>query len=211
LGDDRLKRLKKYMWTTLIGGLGVVLPLFIIAWVFYWLYSLLLDIVDPISEPLGEKFGLSIPLAGIITVIIILATCFALGLVLRSEIGYLFHSKLEGKILKKIPGYTVTKEVILHFSGEEEVPFSAVALCKPFGDDSVMMTGFITDRHPVNGYVTVFVPTGPNPTSGNIYHLPKDKVVEISAPVERGIKSVVGCGAGTKPLMKEYCSSVKGS
>ncbi|MFW3145207.1 MAG: DUF502 domain-containing protein [Thermoplasmatota archaeon] len=206
-----MNRFKKFLWTTLIGGLGVILPLAIIAWVFYWIYSLILDLVSPISEPLGHYIGVSISLAGILTVIIILTASFLLGMALKTELGYLFHSRLEGKFLKKIPGYTVTKEVILHFSGEEEVPFSAVAMCSPFGDGNVLMTGFITDRHAVNGYVTVFVPTGPNPTSGNIYHLPVDKVVEIEASVERGIKSVVGCGAGTKPLMQDYHAKLHGS
>ncbi|MEA3559961.1 MAG: DUF502 domain-containing protein [Candidatus Thermoplasmatota archaeon] len=203
-----MKRLQKFLWTTLIGGLGVLLPLILMAWVFYWLFGVILGIVRPISDPLGTAAGLDLVVAGIIAVTTIILLCFVFGLVIRTKLGNFFHRKVENNFLKKIPGYIVMKEVILHFSGEEEVPFSKVVLCKPF-NDHIMMTGFITDRHPVNGYITVFIPTGPNPTSGNIYHIPEKKVVELNVSVEKGIKSVVGCGTGSKPLMLEYCKKIE--
>lgn len=203
-----MNRFKKFLWTTLIGGVGVLLPLIIMAWVFYWLYGVILSLVKPVSDPLGDVVGLNHAIAGLITLGIMVMVCFLFGLFIRTRIGNFFHKSIEDNFLKKIPGYTVTKEVILHFSGEEEVPFSSVVLCRPF-NDYMMMTGFVTDRHPVNGYVTVFIPTGPNPTSGNIYHIPHDKVVEIESSVERGIKSVVGCGAGTRPLMNDYCKKTE--
>ena len=60
------------------------------------------------------------------------------------------------------------------------------------------MTGFITDDQ--GEIVTVFVPTGPNPTSGNIYHLSKDRVMKTGATVDNGMKSIISCGAGSAEL-----------
>ena len=51
------------------------------------------------------------------------------------------------------------------------------------------MTGFITDDQ--GEIITVFVPTGPNPTSGNIYHLAKDRVLKTGAPVDNGMKTII--------------------
>ena len=192
---------KKFLWTTLIGGVGVLLPLVLIGWVFYWLYTVIIGIVQPVSDPLADVSGVIRPLMDVIVVASIISICFLLGLLIRTRIGNFFHFHIEKNFLKKIPGYSVTKEIILHFSGEEETPFSAVVLVKPFGNDT-LMTGFVTDRNPKAPYTTVFVPTGPNPTSGNIYHVRNENVFDVDVKVEIGMKTVIGCGAGSKPLLK---------
>ena len=195
-------KFKKLLWTTLIGGVGVILPLVIIGWVFYWLYTVIIGLVEPISEPISESLCVFRPLIDLAVISIILVGCFLLGFAIRTRIGNYFHMHIEKNFLKKIPGYMVTKEVIMHFSGEEETPFSAVVLVNPFGNDT-MMTGFVTDRNPASPFTTVFVPTGPNPTSGNIYHVRNENVKDIDVKVELGIKTVIGCGAGSKVLLKE--------
>ncbi|MGA1793070.1 MAG: DUF502 domain-containing protein [Thermoplasmatota archaeon] len=195
--------LKRFLWTTMIGGLGVVLPLIILGWVFYWLYNIIIGLVEPVSGPIADLLGVFRPLIDLAVIATIVVGCFLLGFFIRTRVGNFFHKHVENNFLKKIPGYMVTKEVIMHFSGEEETPFSAVVLVKPFGNDT-MMTGFVTDRNPSGPYTTVFVPTGPNPTSGNIYHVRNEDVVDIDIKVELGIKTVIGCGAGSKPLLKGF-------
>ena len=107
---------------------------------------------------------------------------------------------MEREILKRIPGYRILREIVEVFTGGKELPFSSVVLVKPFDNDTYM-TGFITQRH-LGDYVTVFVPTGPNPTSGNIYHLLEKDVIELNEKVEQGIKSVIGCGTGSRSLIE---------
>jgi uncharacterized membrane protein len=65
-------------------------------------------------------------------------------------------------------------------------------------NSGALMTGFITDDQ--GEVLTVFVPTGPNPTSGNIYHLQKDRVQKTGASVDSGMKSIISCGAGSAEL-----------
>ena len=62
-------------------------------------------------------------------------------------------------------------------------------------NSGALMTGFITDDQ--GDILSVFVPTGPNPTSGNIYHLQKDRVTRTSATVDVGMKTIISCGAGS--------------
>ena len=68
--------------------------------------------------------------------------------------------------------------------------------------NETMVTAFVTDRHN-NGTVSVFVPTGPNPTSGFIYHLPEKYVHPVDVPVEDAMRSVISCGAGSDMLVKQ--------
>ena len=62
-------------------------------------------------------------------------------------------------------------------------------------NSGALMTGFITDDQ--GDIISVFVPTGPNPTSGNIYHLQKERVTRTTAAVDVGMKTIISCGAGS--------------
>lgn len=197
-----MEHIGRWIRTTMVVGIASILPLILLAWVLFWLYNFILDQVQPIAELISIGIHIDIILASLLTVVSILLICFLLGLFVRTRAGSFFHNQIEKRLLKKIPGYTVTKEVVLSFSGEQETPFSAAVLCRPFGGDT-WMTGFITDRTRMKGVITVFVPTGPNPTSGNIYHLPERDVKEMKGKVEQGIKTVIGCGTGSNKLICE--------
>ncbi|HJX71795.1 MAG TPA: hypothetical protein VJ346_07580 [Bacteroidales bacterium] len=61
-----------------------------------------------------------------------------------------------------------------------------------------MKNGFITDKQ--ENYYTVFAHTAPNPTSGNIYHIRKDKLIHTSTKIEDGMKTIIGCGSGSSEI-----------
>ena len=64
----------------------------------------------------------------------------------------------------------------------------------------------MTDRHE-DGSFTVFVPTGPNPTSGNIFHMPASYVSLVDHPVESTMRSIISCGAGSAELVAKVKAS----
>ncbi len=105
-----------------------------------------------------------------------------------------FLNKAEDRYMMKIPGYKMAKETVQQFFGKNRSFFREVVLVDIF-NTGTLMTGFITDDQ--GEMVTVFVPTGPNPTSGNIYHLEKDRVLKTTATVDSGMKSIISCGAGS--------------
>jgi uncharacterized membrane protein len=77
-----------------------------------------------------------------------------------------------------------------------------VALVQLFGNET-LASAFITDRHP-DGSCTVFVPTGPNPTSGNIFHLKAEYVHPVNVRIEDAMRSIISCGAGSQKLINAY-------
>ena len=99
--------------------------------------------------------------------------------------------------MKKIPGYKLAKETVQQFFGKNRSFFKEVVLVDIF-NSGVLMTGFITDDQ--GEIITVFVPTGPNPTSGNIYHLPADRVSKTGASVDNGMKTIISCGSGSSEV-----------
>ena len=107
--------------------------------------------------------------------------------------------------VRKVPDLLV-KETVVQFLGTENRPFSSVALVEVFGNET-LMTAFVTDRHKDGSY-TVFVPTGPNPMSGNIYHLEREFVHPVEVPVEVAMRSIISCGAGSARIIEAYDKEV---
>jgi len=198
----------RFFKTTLIGGFVVVLPLSILIFIFKWLFGIVSSIIHPItSRIVGENTELMF--AGDLLVIsTIILLCFFIGLFVKTKIGRWLFTFLENTLLFKLPGYGMVKETISQlFNTNEKSPFASVALCRIFGNET-MVTAFITDKHD-NGSYTVFVPTGPNPTSGNIYHLKPEYVHEIEASTEETMRSIISCGAGSKALLNKLLETQK--
>jgi len=193
------KRIQKFLWTTLIGGMVALAPLTLIVLLFRWAINVigrsltpLVDriIQDPDPDPLF-KFALYV-----ITFVAILLFFFIIGIVVRTRM-VVFLNKAEDRYLIKIPGYKMAKETVQQFFGKSKSFFSEVVLVDIF-NSGVLMTGFITDDQ--GEIITVFVPTGPNPTSGNIYHLQKNRVLKTKASIDNGMKSIISCGAGSAEI-----------
>ena len=194
-----LKRIRKFLRTTLIGGVVALAPLTLIILLFRWVINLigrgltpLVDTIlqDPNPDPY-LKFAIYL-----LSFAAILFFFFLIGLIIRSR-WFRFMNKAEDRYLLKIPGYKIAKETVQQFFGKHKSFFKEVVLVDIF-NTGVLMTGFITDDQ--GEVISVFVPTGPNPTSGNIYHMPKERVLKTSATVEVGMKTIISCGAGSSEV-----------
>ena len=190
--------MKRIIINILLGGFTVVLPLGLLAIIFKWLMEVVVDAIHPVTSVV-MKWGLPQGTSEFLAVMIILASCFAIGLFQRTRLGKYSIDFFENTLLKRIPGYKIIKEVVSQFIGQEDsMPFKKVGLAQLFSSET-KVTVFIVDEHSY-GY-TVFMPTGPNPTSGNIYHLKKDKVQILEhSSVEDTMKSILACGSGSKLL-----------
>jgi uncharacterized membrane protein len=118
-------------------------------------------------------------------------------LFIRTRIGIWVRNYLENSYLIKIPGYKTARDIVGQFFGNKRTFFSHVVLVDVYSNET-LMTGFVTDE--CGDYVTVFVPTAPNPTSGFIFHVPRSKVFKSNVPVEVAIKSIISCGSGSAPV-----------
>lgn len=195
------KRLRKFLRTTLIGGMVALAPLTLIILLFRWVINLIGRNLTPLVEALLQdpdpnpyfKFALYV-----ITFSAILLFFFIIGLVVRTRLKVTLNMA-EELYLQKIPGYKLAKETVQQFFGKNRSFFKEVVLVDIF-NTGVLMTGFITDDQ--GEIITVFVPTGPNPTSGNIYHFPKKQVLKTGASVDSGMKSIISCGAGSSEIFQ---------
>ena len=200
-----MDKLKEFLKTSLLGGVVVILPVAILVSVTVWVFNLISGWISPLTRLLTKDLQIYEFIAESFAIVVILAACFSVGVLVRTRLGDVLYRLLETRILKLAPGYSMIKETVLHlFGNHKESPFSSVALAQIFCN-STMATCFITDTH-ADGSFTVFVPTGPNPTSGLIYHLEGKYVHPVDVPVQDAMRSVISCGAGSGNLLDDYAA-----
>jgi len=198
--------IKSFVKMSLLGGSIVLLPIGLLLAAFGWVFGLIELLIQPLTKLVTGESDLSQLTvieklsADAIVLGLIIAACFLIGIIIKTQVGQFIHEQLEGRILNVAPGYNLIKETVLQFLGNRPSPFSSVALVRIFGNET-MVTAFVTERHE-NGSYTVFVPTGPNPTSGNIYHMKPEFVNLIDQSVEDVMRSIISCGAGSDAILK---------
>lgn len=192
-----LRRMRKFFFTTILGGLAAILPLAILIIVFRWIIGVIEKYLAPLVRLVNTNSSIQEFLIYLLAIVAILTAFFLAGLVIQTRLGRFFKKVFEQKYLMKIPGYKVARETVMQFFGKNRSFFSEVVLVDIF-NSGTLMTGFITDNQ--GEYITVFVPTGPNPTSGNIYHVKSDKILRTNIPVDTGMKTIISCGAGSTEI-----------
>lgn len=193
------KRIRNFFRTTFIGGLVALLPITLVVLLFRWIIGLVEKYLGPLVglvETDSDLYRFGLYLLALIGIFMLF---FVIGLIIKTSWGNFIRNGLEKRYLSKIPGYKLARETVMQFFGKNRSFFSEVVLVDLF-NSGTLMTGFITDDH--GEWITVFVPTGPNPTSGNIYHVPAEKVTKTAAQVDEGMKSIISCGAGSAEVFK---------
>lgn len=197
-----MQRWQSFIGLTLLGGLGVVLPIAIFILVLNWLFGLAAKVASPLSSGLVYWGSLGSTTADIISVLAILGACFAIGLLVKTQLGALLHKKIDTSLARLAPGYKTIREVVsqvLGGDGKSSILQGEVCRAWILGRSfPTSVTGIITAKHTDGGY-TVYVPTAPLPSSGLVYHLPSD-CVEIlpNIGVEDALRTVIACGAGSQ-------------
>jgi uncharacterized membrane protein len=199
-----LDSIKAFVKTTLLGGTLIVLPVVILISVFGWLYEFMSDKVKPLTYLLSETVQRQEVLASVLALIIILLTFFIVGLIVKTRFGRYSFEYIEQKFLFRLPLYKIIKDTTLQLLGSNKTLFKSVALVKLFGSDT-RMTAFITEEHD-DGSFTVFIPSGPAPTAGFIYHVSKENVQKINYPTDKAMKTIFSLGAGSKELLESVDS-----
>lgn len=203
-----MDRLKSFLKTSVLGGVVVILPVAILVSVSLWVFRLVTGMIEPLTRLLIKDAQVNELAADFVVIVLIVAACFSVGVLVRTRLGAFLYRVIENRILRLAPGYSMIKETVLQiFGSKKDSPFSSVALAQVFGNET-LVTAFITDKHEDGSY-TLFVPTGPNPTSGLIYHLEGRFVHPVRIPVQDAMRSIISCGAGSAKLMREFTAARK--
>lgn len=198
--------MKAVIRTSLVGGLVVILPIAILVFVFRWIFKLITDAIQPLTDKAVGIYHIPEIIGDLIVVSIILLCCFLVGFIVKTSFGKYMHQLFDEHLQRIAPGYRMIKEVVIQiFGNKESSPFSngLVARVRIFGPDCpTEVTALVTDKSK-NGIYTIFMPTGPNPTSGNIYHVEASQVTLCpDVRLDSAMRTVIACGAGTSSIFE---------
>lgn len=186
----------------LFAGLLVLLPLAITAWFLEWVVSTLdqtLHILPADWHP-DKLLGFHIPGLG---VLLALAIVLGIGAIASNFLG----RKIVGwwdHLLQRIPivrsVYSSVKKVSDTLFSENSHAFRK-ALLVQWPRQGVWTIGFLTGapggdvvNHLDGEYISVYVPTTPNPTSGYFIMFKKSECVELAMTVDEALTYVISMG-----------------
>jgi len=193
-----MKRLLRFLRTTLVGGLLFLVPIVVLVIVLGKALVLAHKFVDPLAEhlPVRSIIGLQTPmlLAGGVIVLF----CFLAGFFARTVLAQRIVSGLESAVLSNVPGYEFLKRMGESMLGIERDGAYPVVLAR-FDDASQI--GFRVEVLE-NGFVVVFVPGAPNANAGDVYLMTPDRVSPIDVPPARMLKCLKRLGMGSDTLLR---------
>ena len=190
-----MKSLRNFFSNIFIGGLIVLLPVIIIINIAKWLFDIFQQNAKPLTSYLASTYSIDEPKALLFSLIVVFILFSFIGMVVRTRFGGSLFRFFERKTFYQIPGYSMIKDITSQITGKQKGLFRKVVLVK-VGNTGVAATGFIVD-YLNETYSTVFIPCGPNPTTGFILHLENENITELDISVETAMKSVISCGAGS--------------
>lgn len=193
--------MKKYFIT----GLLVLVPLFITIWVL----SMLIQTMDQSLLLLPEAwqpkklFGFNVPgLGALLTLLIIFVT----GLIATNIFGQQLIVWWE-LLLSRVP---VVKSIYSSVKQVSDTLFSNTgnafrkAVLVQYPRDGSWTIAFITGvpggdvkEHLFGDYISIYVPTTPNPTSGFFLMMPREDVIDLDMSVDEAMKYIISMGTVT--------------
>src|SRR5882757_7652440 len=94
-----------YIRTTLIGGVLVVLPLFVFANLLLWLGTWIAGKTAPVAELIATNLQQPVWVGQALTIATILLACFVLGAIVSTRFGNRAFNWLERNTVQRVPGY----------------------------------------------------------------------------------------------------------
>jgi uncharacterized membrane protein len=200
-----MKSIRKW----LLAGLLVIVPLGITIWVLEWIVSSLDKTLlilpaswhpDKVLQTIFPGMNLHIPGFGVILAFVIL-------LVVGAVASNFFGKKLVGwgdSLLNRIPVvrsiYSSVKQVSDTLFSDGGNAFRKAVLVQ-WPREGVWTIAFVTGspggdvvNHLQGDYVSVYVPTTPNPTGGYFVMLKKTDCIELNMSVDEALKYIVSMG-----------------
>jgi len=189
-----MKSLAELTKTTLIGGLLVVLPIYLTILLLARMLGAALALLAPVTAviPAGARFR------QVVAILIVLAICLVVGLVVRTSVGTRAKDAFERSVLEKIPGYTVVRGFARRVSGDESEAAFRPALVEL---EDALSPAFIIEELE-DGRYTVLVPSVPTPAAGALFILPRERVHPVDVPFTQAVRVISKWGVGAGALAR---------
>ena len=192
-----MRSLYRFLKTTLVGGVVVLVPVAVCAYIIAAVVKAVLRGLSPIAALLPAQSPVGIGLGTLIALALVVAMCFLFGLLVRTAGGRALGGWVENRLFNLLPGYELIKKVTQQFAGTGEETLGTPVAVR-LGDSQQI--GFLVEEL-TPGQVTVFIPAAPALTFGTVHIVPAERVERLSAKLTQVIDCISKIGCGSSRLL----------
>src|SRR5438128_4092607 len=153
-----MKTIFAFSKVTLVGGLLVVLPLWVSLLLLFKAIKGALVLLLPIAKLLPQ----TVVHDNVAALGLLLVICFVVGLLVRTRPGQRLGRWLSQHIFDRIPGFALMRGMTRQLAGDKEEQSFQPALVEI---EEALVPAFIIEKH-ADGQFTVFVSSSPTPMAG---------------------------------------------
>jgi uncharacterized membrane protein len=193
-----MKNTIDFIKSMVIGGIVFIIPLIILIIIIEKTFSLSKIIVTPIVKFLAAKEIMGFAADIVLAVGIILFFLFIVGIISRTSAAKNTMSRLEDKLLSRLPMYPQIKQAsgsILKLEGNNSL--KTVLVEAEGGKRLAFMVNKLDNNQSI-----IFLPDAPNPWSGSIVFIDNQKYKEINLTFNNAMQILTSMGTSSNDILK---------
>jgi uncharacterized membrane protein len=188
-----MKFARKFLVNTLVGGLLIVLPIYLTVLVLLKGMRSVVALVRPLAMLLPAW----LPAENLLSLALVLVVCFLIGIAVRTRVGRILRHWMDRAVFERLPGYGLFRSLTQRLAGEGRENVWKPALVEI---EEALVPAFIIEEVGDDRF-TVFVPSVPTPLAGAVYILSRERVHPLDVSFTQAITSISRWGLGSKDLV----------
>jgi uncharacterized membrane protein len=188
-----MKYAREFVVNAVVGGVVVILPLYLAFLLLLKGMQTAAGLVRPVASLLPDW----LPAEDVLSFLVVLIICFAVGLAVRTPPGRAIRERMEISFFSRLPGYSLFRSLTQRLAGKTDEYAWKPALVEI---EDALVPAFIIEEHD-DGRFTVFVPSVPTPLAGAVYVLSRERVHPVDVPFTQAVQTVSRWGSGSKELV----------
>lgn len=188
-----MKLVREFLVNALIGGLLIVLPVYLTVLVLVKGMQSVAALVRPAAMLLPAWM----PAEHVLSLALVLVVCFLIGVAVRTRVGGAVKHWMDRTLFERLPGYGLVRSLTQRVAGESQESAWKPALVEL---EDALVPAFVIEELE-DGRFTIFVPSVPTPLAGAIYILARERVHLLDIPFTKAFGSISRWGSGAKDLV----------
>lgn len=175
-------------------GAIALLPIFITAFLAVEMFGVLKALAEPLAPYMTLNPYLETVLLILLAVLILAVVCYAVGVLVSTQVGKLTVGKVEAKLRAVIPGYEIAANLLRGIAGSDmSYPPALVTLLAP----GTAVLAFVMEDDG-DTYLTIYVPSSPLLTAGTIHVVDRTRVRRIEGSSMGAAQCITQWGLGLR-------------
>jgi uncharacterized membrane protein len=193
-----MTKILEFIKTTIMGGLLFLLPIAATALIFFKAGKMAAEVAAPLADKLPLPKAEAVILLYLLATILAVLLSFIAGVFIRVmpyERKIMLY--LEERFLRKFPPYMAAKKYTNLIAGMEiNEGMKPALVCI----GNAWQLGFVIEQFNESN-VVAFVPSAPDPSSGDIFILPNDAISSLSVPNAVVVQCIEKSGKGLSDII----------